>query len=326
MKLLPTRKPKQTEVEADAAATDGAGNGRVMRARELAAHHGKEKSHDVTGWVDSRVNASGIYTALLARKVPKGTNWFYTLGSATMFIFAMQAITGVFLSMYYTPSATQAYASITHLTNEVFLGEFVRGMHKWGASLMIILIFLHMGRTFFFGAYKYPRELNWVIGVVLLILTTVMGLTGYLLPFDQRSLWATVVANNITASGPIVGPYLADFLRAGPDFSATTLSRFYALHMMVVPGLIAALIGAHLFFVVKLGTTAPPWIRAGRPKGARPVETVDAGVPGENGAGPESGIAEIVAADIEADGEADVAPEADDAVGDGAGGGEEVPS
>jgi hypothetical protein len=117
-----------------------------------------------------------------------------------------------------------------------------------------------------------------VIGVVLLILTTVMGLTGYLLPFDQRSFWATIVANNITASGPIVGPYLADFLRAGPDFSATTLSRFYALHMMVVPGLIAALIGAHLFFVVKLGTTAPPWIRAGRPKGSRPEEEVTAGV------------------------------------------------
>ncbi len=101
----------------------------------------------------------------------------------------MQAFTGVFLAMYYTPSSTEAYNSISHLTNDVFLGEFVRGLHKWGATLMVILIFLHMGRTFFFGAYKYPRELNWVIGVVLLILTLVMGLTGYLLPFDQRSYW-----------------------------------------------------------------------------------------------------------------------------------------
>jgi cytochrome b561 len=165
------------------------------------------------------------------------------------------------------------------MTNDVFMGEFVRSMHKWGASLMIILIFLHMARTFFFGAYKYPRELNWVIGVVLIVLTMVMGLTGYLLPFDQRSYWATIVANNITASGPVLGPYLADFLRAGPDFSATTLSRFYALHMMVVPGLIGALIGVHLFLVVKLGTTAPPWVRAARPKDARPVEMVPAGVP-----------------------------------------------
>ena len=165
--------------------------------------------------------------------------------------------------MYYRPDATGgAYESIRHVTNDVFLGEFVRGMHKWGSSVMIILIFVHMARTFFFGAYKYPRELNWVIGVVLIVLTLVMGLTGYLLPFDQRSFWATVVAVNINASGPIVGPYLADFLRVGSEFGPTTISRFYALHMLLVPGLIAALIGAHLYLVAKLGTTAPPWLRA----------------------------------------------------------------
>jgi menaquinol-cytochrome c reductase cytochrome b subunit len=164
--------------------------------------------------------------------------------------------------MYYDPSPTRAYESARYITNEAFLGEFVRGMHKWGSSVMVILIFLHMARTFFFGAYKYPRELNWIIGVTLVILTFVMALTGYLLPFDQRSLWATVVANNITASGPLVGPYLGDFLRAGPEFGATTLSRFYAIHMLLVPGAIAALIGAHLYLVAKLGTTAPPWLRA----------------------------------------------------------------
>jgi len=118
---------------------------------------------------------------------------------------------------------------------------------------------MHMARTFFFGAYKYPRELNWVIGVALLILTFVMALTGYLLPFDQRSFWATIVANNITASGPLVGPYLGDFLNGGSDFNATTLSRFYAIHMLLVPGIIGALIGAHLYLVTRLGTTAPPW-------------------------------------------------------------------
>ncbi len=172
--------------------------------------------------------------------------------------------------MYYTPSPEEAYGSITHLTNDVWLGEFVRGMHKWGASVMIILIFLHMGRVFFFGAYKYPRELNWVIGVVLLILTLIMGLTGYLLPFDQRSYWATIVANNITGTGPVLGPYLADFLRAGPEIGATTLSRFYAIHMLLVPGLIFALIGAHLYLVVKLGTTAPPWLQGRQAKVAAP--------------------------------------------------------
>jgi quinol-cytochrome oxidoreductase complex cytochrome b subunit len=233
----------------------------------------KEGGIDVVGWVDERTGASPFLTGLLLRKVPKGTNWFYTLGSATMFVFAMQALTGVFLAMYYTPSSTEAYNSITHLTNDVFLGEFVRGLHKWGATLMIILIFLHMGRTFFFGAYKYPRELNWVIGVVLLILTLVMGLTGYLLPFDQRSYWATIVAMNITGSGPLMGPYLADFLRAGSEFGGTTLPRFYSVHMLLVPGLIVALIGAHLYLVVKLGTTAPPWLRADpKPKRLREEE------------------------------------------------------
>jgi menaquinol-cytochrome c reductase cytochrome b subunit len=228
----------------------------------------KEQGISVVDWVDERTSLSGGLRWLLFRKVPKGTNWFYTLGSATLFAFLSQAVTGVFLAMYYTPDASGgAYESMRHINNDVFLGEFVHGMHKWGASVMVILIFLHMARTFFFGAYKYPRELNWVIGVTLLILTMVMALTGYLLPFDQRSYWATVVATNITGAGPVVGPYLADFLLAGPNFTATTLPRFYAIHMLIIPGLIAALIGAHLYLVAKLGTTAPPWLDAKRTDG-----------------------------------------------------------
>jgi menaquinol-cytochrome c reductase cytochrome b subunit len=213
-------------------------------------------------WIDERTSLSGGVRWALFRKVPKGTNWFYTLGSATMFAFLSQATTGIFLAMFYTPSATQAYESTRHITNDVFLGEFVRGMHKWGSTVMVILIFLHMARTFFFGAYKYPRELNWVIGVVLLILTMLMSFTGYLLPFDQRSYWATIVGVNINGTGPLVGPFLSDFLRGGAEFGATTLSRFYAIHMLLVPVLIAALMGAHLYLVAKLGTTAPPWLRA----------------------------------------------------------------
>jgi menaquinol-cytochrome c reductase cytochrome b subunit len=221
-----------------------------------------EGTASVVGWLDERTGISPFLRGFLYRKVPKGTNWYYTLGTATMFAFLSQAVTGVFLAMYYEPDATRAYESTSRITNEVFLGEFVRGMHKWGSTVMIILIFLHMGRTFFFGAYKYPRELNWVIGVVLLVLTLLMGLTGYLLPFDQRSFWATVVAVNLNSSGPIVGPYLADFLRVGSEFGPTTISRFYSLHMLVVPLLIAALIGAHLYLVTKLGTSAPPWLKA----------------------------------------------------------------
>src|SRR3954469_14814994 len=234
----------------------------------------KEGGADLVGWLDERTGGSTFLTGLLYRKVPKGTNWFYTLGSATMFAFISQALTGVFLAMYYTPSATQAYGSIAHLTNDVFLGEFVPGMHKWGASVMIILIWLHMARTFVFGAYKYPRELNWVIGVTLLILTMVLGFAGYLLPFDQRSFWATVVGVNITGTGPFGGPSLADFLRGGAEFGQTTLARFYAIHMLLVPGLIIALIGAHLYLVVKLGTTAPPWLRPKRSKATVKEERV----------------------------------------------------
>jgi quinol-cytochrome oxidoreductase complex cytochrome b subunit len=168
----------------------------------------------------------------------------------------------VFLAMYYRPDASGgAYASIRNINDNVFLGLLVRGMHKWGASVMIILIFLHMGRVFFYGAYKYPRELTWVIGVVLLILTLIMGFTGYLLPWDNRSYWATVVGININGTGPFIGPFLSDFLRAGPEFGSTTLSRFYSIHMLLIPGAMAALIGAHLYLVTKLGISAPPWIK-----------------------------------------------------------------
>jgi len=249
---------------------------------------GKEAPIDALGWVDQRMAASGFLTGMLYRKVPKGTNWFYTLGSATLFAFIVQAVTGVFLAMFYVPSATQAYASIAHINNDVPFGQLVHGMHKWGATVMVILIFLHMGRTFFFGAYKYPRELNWVIGVVLLILTMTMAFTGYLLPFDQRSFWASIVGININGTGPVVGPYLSDFLRAGPELGATTLARFYAIHMLLVPGAIIALIGAHMYLVVKLGTTAPPWVKAERPKVAAPVSQLEGGANGNghvNGSG-----------------------------------------
>src|ERR1700694_6028638 len=236
----------------------GTGNG-------VAPEHGPvaEGAITVVDWIDERTSLSGGVRWMLFRKVPKGINWAYTLGSATMFAFLAQAVTGVFLAMYYRPDAAGgAYESIRYITDDAFLGQFVRSMHKWGASVMIILIFLHMGRVFFYGAYKYPRELTWIVGVVLLILTLVMGFTGYLLPFDQRAYWATIVGVNINGSGPFVGPFLSDFLRGGPEFGANTLSRFYAIHMLLVPGLIVALIGAHLYLVTKLGTTAPPWLKA----------------------------------------------------------------
>ncbi|MGI8594765.1 MAG: cytochrome b [Solirubrobacteraceae bacterium] len=235
-----------------------------LKPHKRALKQAQETGISAADWVDERTSLSGGMRWLMFRKVPKGTNWFYTLGSASMFAFLSQAVTGVFLAMYYEPTPTRAYESARFITNEAFLGEFVRGMHKWGSTVMVVLVFLHMARTFFFGAYKYPRELNWIIGVVLLILTMVMSFTGYLLPFDDRAYWATIVGVNINGTGPFIGPFLSDFLRGGPEFGVTTLSRFYAIHMLLVPGAIAALIGAHLYLVARLGTTAPPWLKAER--------------------------------------------------------------
>ena len=214
-------------------------------------------------WIDERTSLSPALRWILFRKVPRGTNWAYTLGSATMFAFLNQAVTGVFLAMYYKPDARAGrYESIRYINDNVFPASSCTPCTSGAPSVMIILIFLHMARTFFYGAYKYPRELTWVIGVVLLILTLAMGFTGYLLPFDQRSYWATIVGVNINGTGPFIGPFLSDFLRAGNEFGATTLSRFYAIHMLLIPGAIMALIGAHLYLVTRLGTTAPPWAKA----------------------------------------------------------------
>jgi quinol---cytochrome c reductase cytochrome b subunit, bacillus type len=224
----------------------------------------KEASVTVVDWIDERTSISGGTRWVLFRNVPRGTNWAYTLGSATLIAFLSQAVTGVVLAMYYRPDASGgAYESVRYITDDVFLGQLVRGMHKWGASVMIILVFLHMGRVFLYGAYKYPRELTWIIGVTLLILVLIMGFTGYLLPFDQKSYWATIVGVNINGTGPLIGPYLSDFLRGGPEFGATTLSRFYAIHMILIPATIATLLTVHLYLVAKLGTTAPPWTRVG---------------------------------------------------------------
>jgi quinol---cytochrome c reductase cytochrome b subunit, bacillus type len=213
-------------------------------------------------WLEERSGLVGALKYFLFRKVPAETNWFHTLGSATLTAFLVQLVTGVILAMYYKPSPEEAYGSIQKITNDLTLGWLVRGMHRWGASVFIILLFLHMGRVFLFGAYKYPRELNWLIGVILLTLALAEGLTGYLLPWDQTAYWATVVAININANAPIVGPFLGDFLRGGAEIGEETLARFYSLHMLVIPGGLIGLITLHLYLVIRLGVTEPPWTRA----------------------------------------------------------------
>ena len=217
-------------------------------------------------WLEERSGLIGGIKYFLFRKVPRDTSWFHTLGSATLTAFIVQAVTGVILAMYYKPDPDNAYESIQAITNDLTLGWLVRGMHRWGASVFIILMFLHMARVFLFGAYKYPRELNWIIGVLLLVLGMLEGFTGYLLPWDQTSYWATVVGININATAPIAGPFIAQFLQGGAAIGEDTLSKFYSLHMLVVPGAIIGLILLHLHLVIRLGVVSPPWSKeeAGR--------------------------------------------------------------
>ncbi len=226
-------------------------------------------------WLEERSGLIGYTKWFLFRNVPRDINWMQTLGAATLTAFIIQAVTGVVLAMYYKPDPDSAYASIVNITEEVTLGWLVRGMHKWGASVFIILMFLHMARTFLFGAYKYPREINWITGALLLVLGMAEGFTGYLLPWDQTAYWATVVGININATAPFLGPFIAQFLQGGTQIGPDTLSRFYSLHMLVLPGAIMALIGLHMYLVVRLGVTSPPWSSqaAGRD---RPAEGGDA--------------------------------------------------
>jgi quinol-cytochrome oxidoreductase complex cytochrome b subunit len=223
-------------------------------------------------WLEERSGLVGGVRYFLFRKVPGDTNWFHTLGSATLTAFLVQLVTGVILAMYYKPDPQSAHASIVHITNDVTLGWLVRGMHRWGASVFIILMFMHMGRVFLFGAYKYPRELNWIVGVLLLATGLFEGLTGYLLPYDQTAYWASVVAININGTAPFVGPFLASLLRGGAEIGPDVLARFYSLHMLLVPGALIGLIGLHLYLVVRLGVTSPPWSpeAAGREPEAEP--------------------------------------------------------
>ena len=220
-------------------------------------------------WLEERSGIVGGVKWFLFRKVPRDSSWWHTLGSATLTAFLVQVGTGVILAFYYKPDPDKAYQSIQHITSDLTLGWLVRGMHRWGASVFIILMFFHMARVFLFGAYKYPRELNWIIGVLLLALGMLEGFTGYLLPWDQTAYWATVVGINLNGTAPVVGPFLAQFLSGGAEIGPDTLSKFYALHMLLIPGAIFALIGLHLYLVIRLGVSSPPWSEtaAGRDRG-----------------------------------------------------------
>jgi quinol-cytochrome oxidoreductase complex cytochrome b subunit len=208
-------------------------------------------------WLDERLGLQGIYNTVFDRKVPK-VNWWFTLGSASLFLFVIQAVTGVFLSVYYVPSPDHAYDSIQFIMNGVTFGWLIRGIHHWGATLMVIFVFIHMLRTFYYAAYKYPRELTWVTGVVLLLATLGMGFTGYLLPWNQKAYWATTVGTEIPGTIPGLGPIITSILRGGGELSAVTLARFYSVHIWFLPAVILLIIGVHMYLIIRLGISNIP--------------------------------------------------------------------
>ena len=212
---------------------------------------------NIFAWLDERLGLEAIYGAVLDRKVPK-VNWWFTLGSGSLFLFVMQGTTGIFLTMYYVPDPQKAYDSIEYIMNGLAFGWLIRGIHHWGATLMVIVVFLHMLRTFFYGAYKYPREMTWVTGVLLLLLTLGMGFTGYLLPWNQRAYWATTVGTAIAGSVPFVGDFILKVMRGGSDLSALTLTRFFSAHIWMLPAALAGLIGVHMYLIIRLGISHVP--------------------------------------------------------------------
>lgn len=209
-------------------------------------------------WVDKRYAVREPMTKILNKPVPKyALRWFYCLGGITAFLFVVQAVTGIMLAFYYKPTAAEAYASIQFIETQVRFGAAIRMIHSWSANGMIVMCMAHMLRVFIMGAYKAPRELNWISGAFLLVLTLVFGFTGYLLPWDQRAYWATTVGTDIAGAVPAIGSLVLVLLRVGWDVSEATLGRFYALHIIITPVLTITFMLAHFIMIRRLGVKKP---------------------------------------------------------------------
>jgi ubiquinol-cytochrome c reductase cytochrome b subunit len=219
--------------------------------------------------LDERLQVRTLASVLLHVRIPILARTYY-LGGITLFLFGIQLATGTLLTLYYKPTPEAAYESVLFISSEVTFGWLIRSIHHWTANLMILTLVLHVIRIFFQAAYKYPRELTWIVGAGLLMVTIGFGFTGYLLPWDQRAFWATVVGTEIVRSVPFVGEDLLLLLRGGPDITDATLTRFFSIHVLVLPLAFFALIGVHLLFVHQTGL-ANPMKRDPRPHEVRPT-------------------------------------------------------
>lgn len=210
------------------------------------------------GWVDDRTGASKHVGPLLRHPVPPSTSWPQVLGSAILVVFIMQVLTGIALATVYVPATDSVYDSLTFITHEATFGNLLRGMHYFGASAMVILVTLHTARVFLTGSYKFPREMNWLTGVVLLILTFVMAFTGQLLRWDTHSLWSTMIAVRHVGHAPFIGDWLGSFILAGDRIGGETLTRAFAVHVFFVPAMIFTMIGLHLYLLIHHGSSEAP--------------------------------------------------------------------
>src|ERR1700692_1620332 len=214
---------------------------------------------DVGAWLEARLQLATPIRNTMEHPVPRQTaSWAYVFGSAALTVFLLQLVTGILLALVYVPSAGEAWNSLQTLNQHITLGWFIRALHGWGSNFMIAIVLIHMVQVILFGAYKFPRELTWIIGVLLLLLTLGMAFTGQVLRFDQDAYWGLGIGASISSRIPVLGPWIVNLLLGGPIIAAATLSRFFALHVFVIPGALTAFVGLHLLLVLKLGINEWP--------------------------------------------------------------------
>ncbi len=210
-------------------------------------------------WFDLRLQLGAPIRETVEHPVPRETaSWFYVFGSAALTCFMLQIVTGILLALIYVPSAGEAWNSLQTLNHGISLGWFIRALHGWGSNFMVAIVLIHMVQVFLFGAYKFPRELTWIVGVFLLLVTLGMAFTGQVLRFDQDAYWGLGIGASIASRVPVIGPWAVNLMLGGPIIAGATLSRFFALHVFVVPGLLIAFVGVHLLMVLKLGINEWP--------------------------------------------------------------------
>src|SRR3984893_13444861 len=210
-------------------------------------------------WLDARLQLGTSIRETAEHPVPRETaSWFYVFGSAAFVVFMLQIVTGIMLAFIYVPSAGEAWNSLQTLNHQIALGWFIRALHGWGSDFMVAIVLIHMVQVFLFGAYKFPRELTWIVGVFLLLVTLGMAFTGQVLRFDQDAYWGLGIGASIASRVPVIGPWVVTLMLGGPIIAGATLSRFFALHVFVIPGLLIAFVGIHLLMVLKLGVNECP--------------------------------------------------------------------